>query len=94
MYQASNDEIASHNDINIHLEAEDTLNKEIKARLFEEEQEFRDALEKGIVNEVEDDLRILDSLPTSYKPKGLQQSSNTLGKNVHNQNQLKKEEYG
>ena len=47
---------------------DDSMNKEIKARLFEEEQEFRDALEKGIVNDIEDDLQILDSLPTSYKP--------------------------
>ena len=44
------------------------MNKEMKARLFEEEQEFRDALEKGIVNDDEEDLRILDSLPTGYKP--------------------------
>ena len=36
MFQTSN-EIASHNDINIQLDEEDSVNKEIKARLFEEE---------------------------------------------------------
>lgn len=47
---------------------EDPRTKEIKAKLIEEEQEFKHALEKGIVNDDEDDLRILDSLPNNYKP--------------------------
>ena len=48
------------------------MKNEIKARLFEEEQEFRDALEKGIINDDEDDMRILDSIPQSFKPPGQQ----------------------
>ena len=83
--------IANHNDINVQLEDEDQMKREIKERLFEEEQEFRDALEKGIINDDEDDMRILDSLPTSYKPRGLPQQD-SRGKNT--QNQSKKEEYG
>ena len=68
------------------------MKKDIKARLFEEEQEFRDALEKGIINDDEDDMRILDSLPQSYKPASFQHSDNTQSKNV-SQNQPKKEDY-
>lgn len=72
---------------------DDQMRREMKERLFEEEQEFRDALEKGIINDDEDDMRILDSLPTSYKPQGVQQA-NTQGKNNLNQNRSKKEEDG
>ena len=50
---------------------EDPRTKEIKAKLIEEEQEFKHALEKGIVNDDEDDLRILDSLPNNYKPQAI-----------------------
>lgn len=61
--------------------------KDVKINLIDEDEEIKIAIERGIINDDEDDMRILDSLPNSYaikdKPRTMEKSSATKSLHVY-----------